>query len=135
MRFMMLMIPKVYQTETEQLPSTDDVERMTRFNEEMGKAGILISLDGLYPPTTGARVAFEGGTPRVTYGPFAGTRDVVGGYWMIQTQSREEAIEWAKRVPANEGDVIEIRQVYEESESPEDVQKVIESAKAAAGRT
>jgi len=133
MRFMILMIPKAYQGEegkkptADLIPSAEEVARMTKFNEELAKAGALISLDGLHPPITGARVTFEGGNPKVTDGPFAGSRDVLGGFWMIWTRSREEAIEWAKRVPAHNGDVIEVRQVFETTDFPEEVQKAAES--------
>jgi hypothetical protein len=126
MRFMMLMIPKGYETAA---PDTmpDDVERvaaMMRYNEELQKAGVLLALDGLHPPSAGARVSFAGGRPKVTDGPFAEAKEVVGGYWMIEVRSRDEAIEWAKRCPAADNEVIEVRQVQELSEFSEDVQKV-----------
>lgn len=133
MRFMMLMIPAVYQGErgkkagADFAPSAGDVEKMMRFNEELAKTGALISLDGLHPPTQGARVSFAGGKPRVTDGPAVETKNVLGGYWMINVKSKEEALAWAKRVPAAEGDAVEIRQVFEMEEFPEDVQKAAES--------
>jgi len=133
MRFMMLMIPKVYQGEegrktgSDFTPKKEDVERMTKYNEELAKAGALISLDGLHPPVKGARVTFEGGKPRVTDMPFTESRNILGGYWMIRAKSRDEAVEWAKRVPANDGDVIEVRQVFEDSEFPEEVRRAGES--------
>src|SRR4030067_3690933 len=110
MRFMMLMIPGVYQGAKSQktwadfTPSAEAVEKMMKYNEVLAKAGALISLDGLHPPVAGARVSFSGGKPKVTDGPFTESKEVLGGYWMIQVKSREEAIEWAKRVPADEGD-------------------------------
>jgi hypothetical protein len=132
MRFMMLMIPKVYQGNLEIpsdfAPRAEDVEKMTRFNEELAKAGALISLDGLHPPATGARVSFSGGKPFIADRPFPGARDVLGGYWMISVNSREEAIAWAKKVPAQDGDVVEVRQVFEMEEFPEDVRKAGDSA-------
>ena len=100
---------------------------MTKYNEELAKAGALISLDGLHPPVTGARVSFIGGKLEVKDGPFTESRDVIGGYWIIQASSREEAIEWAKRAPAREGDVIEVRRVFELSEFPDDVQRAADS--------
>jgi hypothetical protein len=133
MRFMMLMIPRVYQGEegrkagADLMPNVEEVEKMTKYNEELAKAGALISLDGLHPPITGARITFEGGKPKVTDGPFTGSRDILGGYWIIWAKSRDEAIEWAKRVPAQEGDVIEVRQVFEFSEFPEEVQRAADS--------
>src|SRR2546422_11360410 len=82
-----------------------------------------LGLDGLHSPATGARVCFSGGTPMVTDGPFTEAKEVLDGYWMIQVQSRAEAIEWAKRAPMQDGDIIEVRQVQEISDFPPDVQK------------
>lgn len=132
MRFMMFMIPGVYQggkkIDENFAPTAEAVAAMTKFNEDLAKAGALIALDGLTPPDRGARVSFAGGKPTVTDGPFTETKEVVGGYWMIQVNSREEAIEWAKKVPAESDDVIEVRQVFEMTEFPDDVQKAGESA-------
>jgi hypothetical protein len=86
----------------------------------------LLALDGLHPPSVGARVSFKGGKSAVTNGPFAEVNEVLGGYWMIDVRSREEAIEWARRCPAGENDVIEVRRVQEMSDFPEDVQKAAE---------
>jgi hypothetical protein len=104
------------------MPSAEAVQAMMRYNEELKEAGVLLSLDGLHPPSAGARVSFKGGKPVVTDGPFAETKEVLGGYWMIDVGSQGEAIAWAQRCPAGEDDVIEIRQVHEMSEFPEDVQ-------------
>ncbi len=124
MRFMMLMIPKGYETAQ---PGIDldprRVEAMMKYNEDLAKAGVLLALDGLHPPSTGARVTFEGGRPKVTDGPFAEAKEVLGGYWMINVGSRAEAIEWATRCPASENEIIEIRQVQEMSDFSEEVQK------------
>jgi len=134
MRFMVLMIPGVYQpqdgkkTEPGFVPSAEMVEKMTKFNEDLSKAGALISLDGLQPLTNGARVAFSGGKPKVTDGPFIEAKEVVGGYWMLQFKSKQEAVDWVKRCPAQDGDVIEIRPVFEMSDFPADVQKAGDSA-------
>ena len=84
---------------------------------------MLITLDGLHPPSTGARVSFAGGKPLVTDGPFTEAKDVLGGYWMIDVASRDEAIAWAKRCPASDNEIIEIRQVQEMADFPEDVQQ------------
>ncbi len=92
---------------------------MAKYNESLTKAGVLLSLDGLFPPSAGARVKFAGGKPTVTDGPFAEAKEVFGGYWMIQVKSRAEAIEWAKRAPMQDGDVIEVRQVHEMSDFPQ----------------
>lgn len=119
MRFIMFMIPDGYQGEkgkqigSDFAPSADGLEKMGKYNEELAKAGALISLDGLHPLQKGARVSFSKGRPTLTDGPFIESKEVVGGYWMVQFKSKEEAIEWAKRVPAEDGDVIEIRQVFE----------------------
>ncbi|HEY1240471.1 MAG TPA: YciI family protein [Bryobacteraceae bacterium] len=124
MRFMMLMIPKGYEdAKPGTVPDAKAVAAMMKYNEELKKAGVLLTLDGLHPPSIGARVSFAGGKPTVTDGPFAETREVVGGYWMIQVKSRQEAIEWAKRCPGSDNEVIEIRQVQEFADFPADVQK------------
>jgi hypothetical protein len=121
---MMLMIPHGYETAAPgTMPGAEAVAAMMRYNEELQKAGVLLALDGLHPPSTGARVSFEGGKPRVTDGPFAEAKEVVGGYWMIQVKSREEAIEWAKRCPGSDNEVIEVRQVQEFADFPQDVQE------------
>lgn len=118
MRFMMIMIPGVYQKPVppEFVPDLAAIRKMGEYNDELRKAGVLLALDGLTPPAAGARVSFAGGKVTVTDGPFAETKEVIGGYWLIQVGSRNEAIEWAKRCPAMAKDIIEIRRVYE----PED---------------
>lgn len=114
MRFMMLMIPKGYEAETSaSIPDSERMDSMTRYNEALQKAGVLLALDGLYPPSMGVRVSFSAGRPAVRDGPFAEAKEVLGGYWMIQVKSKEEAIEWAKRCPASDDEIIEIRQVQE----------------------
>jgi hypothetical protein len=124
MRFMMLMIPKGYETAAPgTLPDAEGVAKMMKYNESLQKAGILLALDGLHPPSMGARVSFAGGKPKVTDGPFAEAKEVLGGYWMIQVKSREEAVEWASRCPASANEIIEVRQVLEFSDFPSDVQK------------
>jgi hypothetical protein len=130
----MFMIPGVYQGGTgnrvaaDFTPPADAVEQMMKYNEALAKGGHLIALDGLHPIEKGARVSFSGGTPTVTDGPFIESKEVFGGYWMVQFASKEEAIEWAKRVPAAEGDTIEIRQVFEMSDWPEDTAKAADNA-------
>lgn len=123
MRFMMIMIPKGYEKAAPgTVPDAKAVEAMMKYNEELQRAGVLLALDGLHPPSTGARVSFAGGKPKVTDGPFAEAKEVIGGYWMIEVKSRDEAIEWAKRCPGSENEVIEVRQVQEMSDFPADVQ-------------
>ena len=124
MRFMMLMIPKGYEKAAPgAMPDAKAVAAMMKHNESLQKAGVLLALDGLHPPSMGARVSFPGGKPKVTDGPFAEAKEVLGGYWMIQVKSREEAIEWAKRCPGSDNEVIEVRQVREMSDFPPDVKK------------
>jgi hypothetical protein len=124
MRFMMLMIPKGYESaEPGAMPDAEAVAAMMKYNEDLQQAGVLLALDGLHPPSMGARVSFAGGQPVVTDGPFAEAKEVLGGYWMIQVGSREEAIAWATRCPASENEVIEVRQVQEMEDFPEDVQE------------
>jgi hypothetical protein len=124
MRFMMLMIPKGYESARPgTVPEADAVAAMMKYNEALQKAGVLLALDGLHPPSMGARVTFHGGTPKVTDGPFAEAKEVLGGYWMIQVKSKDEAIEWAKRCPAGDNEIIEVRQVQEMADFPPDVQK------------
>lgn len=125
MRFMMLMIPKGYETaQPGAMPDAKAVEAMMKYNASLQKAGVLVSLDGLHPPSMGARVSFSGGKATVTDGPFAETKEVLGGYWMIKVKSRAEAIEWASRCPAGDNEVIEVRQVQEMADFPADVQAV-----------
>ncbi|HET9768099.1 MAG TPA: YciI family protein [Thermoanaerobaculia bacterium] len=124
MRFMMLMIPKGYESAAAgTLPDAKAIEKMMKYNYALGEAGVLLALDGLHPPSMGARVTFAGGKPKVTGGPFAEAKEVLGGYWVIDVKSKEEAIEWAKRCPASENETIEVRQVMELSDFPADVQE------------
>ena len=123
MRFMMLMIPKGYEKAAPgAMPEAKAVEAMMKYNESLKEAGVLLLLEGLHPPSTGARVTFSRGKAKVTNGPFAGTKETLGGFWMIQVKSKEEAIEWAKRCPASDNEIIEIRQVQELTDFPADVQ-------------
>ena len=124
MRFMMLMIPKGYESAAPgAMPSAEAVAAMSRYNESLRKAGVLLALDGLHPPSMGARVSFAGGKPKVTDGPFSEAKEVLGGYWMIQVKSKEEALEWAKRAPMSDNEIIEVRQVQEMADYPPDVQQ------------
>lgn len=129
MRFMMLMIPKGYETAAPgTMPDPERVAAMMRYNESLQKAGVLLALDGLHPPSMGARVSFPGGKAKVSDGPFAEAKEVVGGYWMIQVRSREEAIEWATRCPGSGDETIEVRQVQEMEDFPADVQAVVKGS-------
>ena len=128
MRFMMLMYPSE-KAEQGAMPDAKLVGKMMKYNEELAKAGVLLSLDGLHPTSKGARITWnDQGKPIATDGPFTETREVIGGFWMLQVKSREEAIEWAKRVPSEDARRIELRQVFEMTEFPADVQKAGDSA-------
>ena len=119
MRFMMLMIPKGYETAAPgTMPDTKAVAAMMKYNEELVKAGVLLGMEGLQPSSKGARVRFSGAKRTVIDGPFTETKELIAGYWLFQTKSLEEAIDWVKRCPNPlEGDSeIEIRQVFEASD-------------------
>lgn len=127
MRFMMIVIPKGYENAApDAAPSAEAVAKMMEYNKSLQKAGVLLALDGLFPPSAGARISFTDGKPTVTDGPFPEAKEVIGGYWIIQVRSREEAIEWAKRAPMSTNEIIEVRQIHEMSDFPEDVQKAAE---------
>jgi hypothetical protein len=124
MRFMMLMIPKGYEQATPgTMPDAKAVGAMMKYNEELQKAGVLLALEGLHPPSMGARISFAGGKPKVTDGPFAEATEVLGGFWMIQVKSKEEAIQWATRCPGSANETIEVRQIQEMTDFPAEVQK------------
>jgi hypothetical protein len=126
MRFMMLMIPAVYASAARDAkPSAEAITTMMQYNKTLKEAGVLLALDGLHSPASGARLSFKGGQPTVTEGPFPDTTEALGGYWMLDLPSREAAIEWARKCPAAEGDILEIRQVFEIEEFPEDIQKAV----------
>jgi hypothetical protein len=126
MRFMMIVIPKGYESAApDAMPSAEDVAKMMEYNKALHNAGVLLAMDGLLPPSTGARLSYADGKATVTDGPFAEAKEVIGGYWIIQVRSREEAIEWAKRAPMS-NEIIEVRQIHEMSDFPEDVQKAAE---------
>ena len=120
MRFMMLMIPKGYESAAPgTVPDAKAVEAMMKYNRQLQEAGVLLALDGLHPPSMGARVSFSGGKPTVTDGPFAETKELIAGYWIWQVKSIEEAVEWVRRCPdpmPGEESELEIRPVFE----PED---------------
>jgi hypothetical protein len=130
MRFMMLMIPLGYESALpDTQPDPERVRAMMEYNTALKEAGVLITLDGLHPPSAGARVSFASGKPVVTDGPFTESKEVLGGYWMIDVASREEAIAWASQCPASANEIIEIRQVQEMADFSEELQR------AAAGLT
>jgi hypothetical protein len=134
MRFMMFMYPG-HADEQNWAPSAEDAAQMGAYNEELTKAGVLLALDGLHPTSEGARVSFAGEKPLVTDGPFAETKETIGGYWIIDVPSKEEAVRWAARCPARPKDVIEVRRVFERSDFPEDVQAAAELSEAPPAQT
>ena len=122
-RFILFMKPNVSEKEYGEGPSAEAAEAMGKFNQQLTDAGVLLALDGLHPSAAGARVAFSGGKPTVTDGPFAESKELIGGYWIIQARDKDEAVEWAKRTPNVQGDEfqIEVRQIYELTDFPENV--------------
>jgi hypothetical protein len=112
MRFM-IMVKASEESENGVMPSEQELAAMGRFNEELVKAGVMLSADGLHPSSKGARVRFDGDKRTVTDGPFAETKELIAGYWIWQVASKAEAIEWLKRAPFDGGTEIEIRQIFE----------------------
>src|SRR5579863_9567107 len=128
MRFMMIMFPKIYETaKPGWVPNFKEMEAMGKYNEELGKAGVLVALDGLTPPATmSARVTFKNGKSKVTDGPFTETKEVVGGYWIIQVKSREEALAWAARIPGKDDEMVEVRRMFDLTDFDPETQKYIQ---------
>jgi len=112
MRFI-VMVKANEATEAGELPSTEMLEAMTSYNEELVKAGVMLAGEGLHPSSKGARITYSGGKPTVTDGPFTEAKELIAGFWLIQARSKEEAVEWLKRAPMLDGDQVEIRQVFE----------------------
>jgi hypothetical protein len=124
MRFMMI-VKADKRTEAGELPTRTDLEIMGKYNEQLVKAGVLVDAAGLQPTSKGARITFQDGKVLVTDGPFAETKEIIAGYWMIDVKSREEALDWARRVPfrqlpaAGRTPEIELRQMFELSDFPD----------------
>jgi hypothetical protein len=124
MRFMMIMFPGGYEkAKPGTLPDLKAIEKMRKYNEQLQKAGVLLALDGVHPPSMGARVTFKGGKSKITDGPFPEAKEVIGGFWIIQVKSREEAIEWASRIPGSDTEMVEVRQLIEMTDFDADTQK------------
>jgi hypothetical protein len=124
MRFMVLMIPGDTTYEKGAMPDAEAVGKMMKFNEDLAKAGVLLALDGLHPSAKGARLKFSnGGKSTVTDGPFTEAKELIGGYWLWQVKSKEEALAWAKRCPADDGDTLEIRQVFDAADFGPEIAK------------
>ncbi len=124
MRFMMIMFPKEYENaKPGWVPDFKSMEAMGAYNEELGKAGVLLALDGLTPPATmSARVTFKSGKSKVNDGPFTEVKEVVGGFWIIQVNSREEALEWASRIPGKDDEMVEVRRLFDITDFDTDTQ-------------
>lgn len=126
MKFMLLVIPKGYEKAApETKPDPKHMAEMGKFNDSMQKAGILLDLNGLHPPAAATRITFSNRKPIVTDGPFAESKETIGGYWIIQVKSKEEAVQWATRAPMTDNEMIEVRQIHDLSEfPPEFIEKV-----------
>ena len=136
MRFMMIMFPKEYENAKPGMtPDLPSIENMRKYNEQLQKAGVLLALDGLTPPATmSARVTFKGGKSKVTDGPFPEAKEVVGGFWIIDVKSPEEALEWASRIPGRDTEMVEVRRLFDITDFPADVQKkLMELEQSSAG--
>jgi hypothetical protein len=126
MHYMMIMYPSGYATaKANFLPDHKSIEAMGKYNEELGKAGVLVALNGLTPPAKmSARVTFKGGKSKVVDGPFPEAKEVVGGFWIINVKSPDEAKDWASRIPGSENEMVEVRRFFDMSDfDPETVKK------------
>jgi hypothetical protein len=123
MRFMLFMLPNI-PPEGDYMPTPEAVATMSKYNDELTKAGVLLALDGLHPQTEGHRVHHQGGKATVIDGPFTEAKEAIGGYWIIDVKSKEEALEWAKRVPVVDDNdfTIEVRQIFDITDFPPEVQ-------------
>jgi hypothetical protein len=133
MRFMML-VKASKDSEAGKLPTKELIAAMGAFNEGMARAGVMLAGEGLHPSSKGTRVTYTGGKRLMTDGPFAETKELLAGFWMIQVKSKAEALEWASRVPFTHGEVVEVRQVFEASDFPADVLPPAEAAREEALR-
>ncbi|WP_367718353.1 YciI family protein [Nitratireductor sp. GISD-1A_MAKvit] len=128
MRYMMLMIPKGFESAGPELDlPADAVEKMMAYNEQLRAAGVLVALEGLHPPSAGARVSFASGEPVVIDGPFIEAKEVLGGYWIIDVPTLEDAIEWAKRCPGSPNETIEIRRIQEMDDYSDEIQDIVKT--------
>ena len=123
MRFMMLLPAPAQALEDCAVPPAEIVLAMRKYNQEMVKAGVLLTAEGLHPSSKGTRIRVSGGKRVVTDGPFTESKELIAGFWIIQAKSREEAIEWAKRCPLPENGLLEVRQVFENADFPPELQK------------
>jgi hypothetical protein len=113
MRFLVMVKPPPAAYEAGMMPSPELIAKMGAFNANLAKAGVLLAAEGLHPSSKGARISFSAGKPTVTDGPFAETKELVGGFWLIQVKSKDEAIEWLRRCPFEGDEEIELRQIHD----------------------
>jgi hypothetical protein len=130
----MMLVKANAESEAGAMPSKELIAAMTTYNEEMARAGVMLAGEGLQPSSKGVRIEFKGGKRIVTDGPFAETKELLAGFWIIQVKSRAEALEWASRIPFTEGEVVELRQVFETEDFPADVMPAEEKAREQALR-
>jgi hypothetical protein len=122
MRFMMI-VKATKDSEADVMPSQELIDAMMKYNEELVKAGVLLDAGGLHSSATGVRITWPGGKPTATDGPFAETKELIAGYWVIQVKTQAEAVAWAMRIPNPAGiddGAIEVRQLFEAPELTED---------------
>jgi hypothetical protein len=122
------------ESEAGALPTREQIETMGKYNQELIDAGVMLAGDGLHPSSKGARIKFSGGKTTITDGPFPETKELLAGYWVIEAKSRDEAIEWAKRIPFTDGEEVELRQLFEVTDFPEDILPPEEAAREQAFR-
>ncbi|HEY4279895.1 MAG TPA: YciI family protein [Conexibacter sp.] len=133
MRFMMMIYPGIEESEWQ--PDAETVAAMGKYNEELTRAGALLALDGLHAASKGARIVYRDGQRTILDGPFAESKEVIGGYWIIQAKSLEEAMEWAKRVPSDGNMMLEVRQIFEMSDFPAEVQEAAQLSQTPPNQT
>ena len=130
----MVIVKANKESESGVLPSQEILTEMGKFNEELVKAGVMLAGEGLHSSAKGVRVRFGGGKSTVTDGPFTETKELIAGFWLIQVKSKQEAIDWASRVPFGDGAEIEIRQVFEASDFPPELFSAEDAAREQALR-
>jgi hypothetical protein len=129
MRVIMFMIPRGYEkAPVDAMPSAEAIAAMQQYTARLQEAGVLLSLNGLEPPAKGVRVISAAGRSSVTHGPFHNTTETVGGYWILQVSSMDEAIDWALRCPGDDDFTLELRRIQEMEDFPADVQAVLAEA-------
>ncbi|MEU5048417.1 YciI family protein [Streptomyces sp. NPDC021096] len=129
----MMIVKASEDSEAGVMPTKELIAEMGQYNEQLVKAGAMLAGDGLHPSSKGARVSYSGSRRTVTDGPFAETKELIAGFWIIQVKDRDEALEWARRVPFEDGEV-EVRQIFEPSDFPADVLPPEEAAREEALR-